>query len=68
MKELGYETDNYDFFNNEDSLFTTRSQITNGTFMYMFYTLPEEAITATILAAQLKSMKIKSGPKAGTTL
>jgi hypothetical protein len=63
-RKLGYLTNNTDFYANRlTETSTNRGRIWDKSSLYMFHTVPEEAITLMILSAQLKHMKIKSDDK-----
>lgn len=58
-KHLGYMPSNYDWSADISSLATTRNHIFSKSTMYMFHSLPEEAVSLITMAAQLKHMKAK---------
>lgn len=58
-KHLGYMPSNYDWSADLSQLATTRNHIFNKSTMYMFHSLPEEAVSLITMAAQLKHMKAK---------
>lgn len=58
LKRLNYLPDNYKWATESSDLLTARNKLFSQSTMYMFHTIPEEAVTAMIMAAQLKNMRI----------
>lgn len=58
LKRLNYLPDNYKWATDSSDLLTTRNKLFNQSTMYMFHTMPEEAVATMIMAAQLRRMKI----------
>ena len=61
LKKLNYLPDNYDIANSHNQLMTRSNTLFTTSTMYMFHSLPEEMMTAVVMIAQLKSMKVKNG-------
>ena len=59
-KKLNYIPDNYDIYANKSDASITRGAIFDKSSLYMFHSLPEEAMSMVILAAQMHKMKIQS--------
>ncbi len=61
LKKFQYLPDSYKYFTDDNVLLTTRNKAITQSGMYVFHTLPEEAIATTIMIAQLKNMKMPNG-------
>jgi len=59
-KKLNYIPDNYDIYANKDMSSITRGKIFEQSSLYMFHSIPEEAMALVIMSAQLRRMKIQS--------
>lgn len=58
LKNLGYLPDTYKWATDRNQLLTIRNKAISSSAMYMFHTIPEEAVAAMVMAAQLRNMKI----------
>jgi len=56
-KKLRYLPNNYDWGSDPEKLLSKRNQLISTSTMYMFHTLPEEAVALIIMSAQMKSMR-----------
>jgi len=60
-KHLNYMPDSFSRSSDYSDYVTTRNKIFSSSTMYMFHSLPEEAIALITMTAQLKSMKTADG-------
>lgn len=60
LKRFGYLPDTYKWATDRNQLLTIRNKAISSSAMYMFHTIPEEAVAAMIMAAQLRNMKVSA--------
>lgn len=58
LKRFNYLPDTYKWATDKNQLLTARNKAISSSAMYMFHTLPEEAVAAMIMAAQLRNMRM----------
>lgn len=61
MKKYNMYNDSYDWYTEPNSLFTAKNKLFTGKTLYMFHSIPEEIVSASIFYAQLKAMKTEDG-------
>jgi len=69
-KKLQYLPDNYKWASDSSHLLTTKNKFFSQRTLYMFHTIPEEAVAFMVMGAQLRNMKVSKDHKthAGTSL